>query len=169
MQNWLPVFVVVTALAVVVQMAILVLMYVQFRRTSDQMTRIARDLQARISPILTRLQYLVEDAQPRIIGMMVDVSEIVRTARGQAQRADRVFTEAMDRLRVQLLHADRILTGVLEAIEDSGARVRRTLWEPVHQVSAFVKGVRTGLDFFRSHRRPPDGGATEQQDEGLFI
>lgn len=169
MQNWLPVFVAVTALAVVLQMAILLLLYLQFRRTAEQMARIARDLQSRVSPILMRLQYLVEDAQPRIVGMMTDVSDIVRTARGQAQRADRVFTESMDRLRLQLLHADRILTGVLEAIDDAGARVRRTLWEPVHQVSAFVKGVRTGLDFFRSHRRPADGGTTEQQDEGLFI
>jgi len=30
---------------------------------------------------------------------------------GQAQKIDRVFTDAADRLRGQLVHADRILTG----------------------------------------------------------
>jgi len=40
-------------------------------------------------------------------------------ARGQAQKIDRVFTDAADRLRGQLVQADRILTGTLEAIEDA--------------------------------------------------
>ena len=33
---------------------------------------------------------------------------------------DRLMTEATDRLRGQLVRADRILTGTLEAVEDAG-------------------------------------------------
>lgn len=168
MPSWLAFFVVVTAVAVVLQMGILLGLYLQFRRMNEHTTRIATDLHARITPILSRLQVLMEDAQPRITSMLSDAAEITHVARGQAQKVDRVFTEAADRLRVQLIRADRILTGALEAIEESGSKLRRTLWGPVHEASAFIKGVKTGLDFFRSRHRPDDQGG-ESQDEGLFI
>lgn len=168
MEHWLPFFVAITALAVVLQMAILAAMYLQFRQMNERMTRIATDLQARMNPILSRLQILVEDTQPRITNMVVDATEIVHLARGQAQKMDRVFTEMMDRLRSQLIHADQILAGALEAIDEAGSHVRKTIWGPVHQASAFLKGVKVGLDVLRAQRRPPEH-RSEQQDDGLFI
>ena len=42
---------------------------------------------------------------------MGDTAEITRLARGQAQKVDRVFTEALERLRIQVIRADQILTG----------------------------------------------------------
>ena len=167
MQDWLPFFVAVTALAVVLQMAILAAMYFQIRRMSEQMTRILGDFQSRMNPILTRLQMLMEDTQPRLSGMVADVSEIVHLARGQAQKVDRVFTEAVDRLRVQLIHADQILSGTIEAVEVAGSKIRRTVLGPVQQASALIKGIQAGLEFFRSRGHAREGAA--DQDEGLFI
>lgn len=168
MQSWLPFFVIVAALAIVLQMAILLGMYLQFRQMNERMTRIATDLHARVSPILTRLQVLVEDTQPRLTSIVVDTAEIARLARSQAQKVDRIFTEAADRLRMQLIHLDQILTGALESIEETGSKFRRTVWGPVQRASALIKGVQVGLEFFRSQRRPKDRGG-DQQDEGLFV
>jgi len=168
MQNWLPAFVAITALAVVLQVVILAALYFQFRQFSERWTRLTADFQARVNPILYRLQTLVEDTQPRITSMVADTSEVAHLARAQAQKMDRLFTEAVDRLRVQLIHADQILTGTLESIEEAGAKVRQTIWGPVHKASAFVKGVKFGLEVLRSGRRPPEP-RTEHQDEGLFI
>ncbi len=167
MQDWLPWFVAVTALAVVLQMAILAAMFFQIRRLSEQMTRILGDFQSRMNPILARLQLLMEDTQPRLSSMMADVSEIVHLARGQAQKVDRVFTEAVDRLRSQLLHADQILSGTMEAVEVAGSKIRRTVLGPVQQASALIKGIQAGLEFFRTKGRAREGAA--EQDEGLFI
>ncbi len=168
MESWLPFFVIVTALAVVTQAGILFFMYKQFRQMNQRTTEIATDLHARINPILSRLQVLMEDTQPRISSIVADAAEITHLARSQAQKFDRVFTEATDRLRMQLIHADQILTGALETIEEAGSKVRRTVWGPVQHASAFIKGVKVGLDFFRSQRRPGDRSG-EQSDEGLFI
>ena len=68
------------------------------------------DLNDRAGPILTRVQILLDDTQPKISTMVSDAAHIVYLARGQAQKVDRVFTDAADRLRGQLLHVDRILT-----------------------------------------------------------
>ena len=168
MESWLPFFLVVATVAIVLQMVILAAMYFQVRQTNERLTRALADLQSRVNPILSRLQVLVEDIQPRFTSMVADAAEITHLARSQAQKVDRIFTEAVDRLRVQVIRADQMLTGALETIEDTGARVRRTLWRPMQQASAFIKGVKMGLDVLRAGRRaaqPP----SEQPDEELFI
>jgi len=168
MESWLPFFVIIAAVAIVMQAGILFVLYKQIRQVNEKTARAAAELHAKITPILARLQALMEDTQPRISSMIADASEITHLARSQAQKLDRVFSEAGDRLRLQLIHADQIVSGALETIEEAGSKVRRTVWGPVHQASAFIKGVKVGLDFFRSQRRPAEGRG-EHSDEGLFI
>jgi hypothetical protein len=125
-------------------------------------------MQRRINPVISRLQLLVEEAQPRISSMISDAAEMTHVARSQVQRVDRMVTEAVDRLRMQLVHADQILTGAMEAVEETGTRLRSSVWRPVQSVSALVRGIQTGLEFYRGRRRPANA-PSEQQDEGLFI
>ncbi len=161
-------FVVVATLAIIIQMAILVAMYLQFRETSRQVTRMANDLNTKVGPILVRLNRILEDSQDRIASIVGDAAEITRIARGQAQKVDRVFSEAVERMRLQVIRADQILTAGLEMIEETGTRVRKTVWGPVNQVSAFLKGLKVGLDYIRGQRRTTEPGPTTQ-DEELFI
>jgi hypothetical protein len=170
MQVWLEFFSIVAAIALVVQVVILTALFFQMRRTSENVNRLVGDLQSRVGPILTRVQILLDDTQPKISSMVNDASHIVYLARGQAQKVDRVFTDAADRLRGQLLHADRILTGTLEAVEDAGTRFRSSFWRPLQKATALVQGIKVGLDLLRSRR----GGSRrdeprEQQEEELFI
>jgi hypothetical protein len=170
MQVWLEFFIIVAAIALIVQVAILTALYLQLRRTTENVNRLASDLQSRVGPILTRVQILLDDTQPKISSMVNDASHIVYLARGQAQKIDRVFTDAADRLRGQLVHADRILTGTLEAIEDTGSKFRDSLWRPVRKASALVEGIKVGLDLLRSRRRGSRGDdPREQREEELFI
>lgn len=170
MQTWLAVFIAATAIAVILQTAILAALYFQLSRRLEQSHRILSDLQVRVGPILTRLQILLEDTQPRISDMVSDAAHLVYIARNQAQKVDRIFTDAADRLRGQLVHADRILTGTLEAVEDAGAQFRRSFFGPMQKASALVQGIKVGLDFLRSRRRgnPSREAPVEQEDE-LFI
>jgi len=169
MDSWVvPAFVIVAAAAIVLQALILGAMYLQFRQMNERMTHIATDLHAKLDPILSRLRFLVDDSHGRIVSMATDAAEIAQLARGQAQKVDRVFTEAVDRLRLQIIRADQILTGALEHIEEAGSKLRKSVSGPVEEVAAFVKGVKTGLEFFRGRRRSPER-ARERQDEELFI
>jgi hypothetical protein len=138
------------------------------RRLGKRMEDVVEDLQRRVNPVLSRLQMLVEEAQPRISTMISDAAEITHVARNQVQRVDRVLTEGVDRLRMQLVHADQILTGALETVEETGARIRSSVWRPMQSVTALVRGIQTGLEFYRGRRRHAEG-VTEQQDEELFI
>jgi len=169
MASWvMPLFVIVAAVSLFIQMLIFAAMFMTIRRLGKRMEDVVDDLQRRVNPVLSRLQTLVEEAQPRISTMISDAAEITHLARNQVQRVDRVLTEGVDRLRMQLVHADQILTGALETVEETGARIRSSVWRPVQSVTALLRGIQTGLEFYRGRRRRADG-VTEQQDEELFI
>jgi uncharacterized protein YoxC len=170
MQFWMEFFSIVAAIGLIVQVAILIGLFVQLKRTTETINRTITDLHTRIGPILTRTQILLDDTQPKITSLVDDASHVVYLARVQAQKMDKVFSEASDRLRGQLVRADRILTGTMEAVEDAGTQVRRTILGPVQKASAVVQGIKVGLDFLRARRSRRDNvEETLEQEDELFI
>jgi len=171
MQFWMEFFSIVAAIALVVQVAILVGLFLQLKRTTESINRVVTDLHTRMGPILTRTQILLDDTQPKITNLVEDASHMVYLARTQAQKMDRIFTEAADRLRGQLVRADRILSGALEAVEDAGVNVRRGFLGPMQKITALVHGIRIGLDVLRSrrHSEPDSIGEVLEQEDELFI
>jgi hypothetical protein len=171
MQTWVAIFVVVAAIAIVVQVALLSALFFQMKRTMARLEAFTTDMQARVAPILTRVQLVLDDTQPKISELVADAAHVVYLARSQAQKMDRVFTEASDRLRGQLVTVDRLVTGALETVEDAGTQFRRSVWKPMQKVSAIVTGLKVGLDLLRSRRSPnPRGGDDSvEHEEELFI
>jgi len=164
---------VVVVLALVTQVVMLTALFFTTRRTMQKLEKTVTDLNDRAGPILTRVQIMLDDTQPKISTMVTDAAHIVYLARGQAQKVDRVFTDAADRLRGQLLHLDRILTGTMEAVEDAGTQFRESFWRPMQKASALVQGIRVGLDILRSRRAGAGSSRgdepTAEQEEELFI
>ena len=169
MENWVGL---VVAIALLVQVTILAALFFQTRKTMQQVERTVSDLNNKVSPILTRVQILLEDTQPKISTMVSDAAHVVYLARGQAQKVDRVFTEATDRLRGQLGRADRILTGTLEAVEEAGSQFKHSFWQPVRKASALLQGIKVGIDLLRSRRSSSSSHRDEERsehEEELFI
>jgi uncharacterized protein YoxC len=171
METWVVISVVIAAVAIVFQSCMLVAMFFQMRRTMERVERLTDNLETRVGPILSRVQLLLDDAEPKITEMVADAAHIVYLARGQAQKLDRVVSEASDRLRGQLVAADRILTGALETVEEAGSQFKRGIWKPVQRVSAVVSGIKVGLDFLRSRRAPGRRSSDDpvEHEEELFI
>jgi hypothetical protein len=169
MSGWLQAFIVVAAVAIVVQSAMLVAMFFRIRVAVDQISKVANELQNRMGPILLRVNRILDDSEGRIQSIMSDASEITRVARTQAQKVDRVFTDAIERLRAQIIRADQILTGTLEVIEETGSIFKSTVWRPVQQASALIKGLKVGIDVLRGGGRRSAEAESVTQDEELFI
>lgn len=168
MSGWVEAFIVIAAVSIFVQMCILVAMFVQLRVAATTFTRIGKELQDKIDPILQRTNRILENSEERIASIMSDASEVTRLARSQVQKADRIVTDATDRLQAQIVRTDQILTGTLEVIEEAGSTFRRKVWRPVNQVSAVIKGIQAALEVLGAPRRRRNSEATTQ-DEELFI
>src|ERR1700678_997712 len=169
MSGWVQAFIIIAAIAIVVQMAVLVAMFVQLKMSMQEFTRIANDLQGRVDPILLRVNRILEDSEGRISSVMGDTAEITRLARGQAQKVDRVFTETIERLQIQVIRADQILTGAMEVVDEAGTKFRNTLWGPIRQASAVIEGIKVGLDMLRRQQGGQIESDAASQDEELFI
>ena len=144
MQTTMIIFIIVASIALIVQVGILIALFLQMKRTTESIERVVTDLHSRVGPILTRTQILLDDTQPKIANLVEDASHIVYIAREQAQKVDRIFTDVTDRLRGQLVRADRIVTGTLEAVEDAGSQFRKSFWGPVQKASAVIQGIKIG-------------------------
>ena len=159
---------VVITVAVVLQMLILGGMFFQLRQTGREVHQVVYEMQKKMDPLIFRFSRILENSEEKIANIVSDAAEMTRLARGQAQNIDRVVSEALDRTRSQIIRADAIITGTLEAVEDAGIRLRRNVFGPLQQASAVLKGIRTGIDFIRGQHAARTAGAT-QPDEELFI
>jgi len=168
MSGLVEAFIVIAAIAIIIQAGVMVAMFVVVRNAATESTRVLKELQNRMGPILLRTGRILEDSEDRIHSIMSDAAEITSVARSQAQKVDRVFTEALERLRVQIQRADQILTGALEVIDETGSVLKNKVWRPVQQASAIIKGIKAGLDVLRG-RRGPEQAAGVTEDEELFI
>ena len=172
MESWMVVFVGVLALCILVQTLVLIGMFVMFQNVAKKAQQQAEEFRNRVVPVLSGLQQVIEEVRPHVTNVVANAAEVTNVARMQAQRVDRVMSEAMERLRIQLAHIDQILTGTLETVEEAGSKFRRTVWSPVQSVAAVVRGIQTGLEFYRGSRRRPyevTPDRSEQPDENLFI
>jgi 5-hydroxyisourate hydrolase-like protein (transthyretin family) len=169
MSGWVEAFIVIAAIAIVMQMAVMLAMMLQVKKSLEHFTRLSTDLQGRIDPILSRVNRILEDSEGRISSVMGDTAEITRIARGQAQKIDRVVTDTIERLQIQVIRADQILTGAMEVVDEAGIKFRNTLWGPIRQASAVMKGIKVGLDMLRRHQGGVPETVATSQDEELFI
>ena len=173
MENWIAFFVMIVAIAAAVQAALLAAMFFGLRNAKSRMEQLAEDMHTRVTPALTAIQSLIDETRPHIASVAADAAEITGVAREQVQRADRVVNEGLERLRLQVMRTDQIVTGALDTVEEASTKLRRGVMGPVQSVVAVARGIQTGIDFFRNHRgdrQPPTAEPVpESQDESLFI
>ena len=107
------------------------------------------------------------------------VGDLVEKSRTQVSRADQILRDQMGSLdsmmsdgiqnsRAQLERLDHLVSDVVRKIETTSELMQRGALAPITEVSAVVKGVRAGLQFFFS-RQKTNGAETGGQDEQLFI
>ena len=76
--------------------------------------------------------------------------------------------ELLDKSRSQIVRVDRMVTDLVEKVETTADAVQKGVLGPIQEVSAVVKGVRSGLEFLFSRRRVTNVSEATQ-DEQLFI
>lgn len=167
MPLWLQIFIAVAAAAVTIQTIIIVSALLALRPIATQLSQIATDLQAKVNPVILAAGRILIDSEERLKSIAADGAAMTHTARTQVENVDRVVTDAVEKLRIQIIHTDQMVTGTLEAMEDAGTKVRRSVLTPVNQFSAILKGLKVGLETIRGGRSAHSDGVP--QDEELFI
>jgi len=169
MENLVPLFIIVTAIAVVIQAGILVALFVAVRQTSGRVEALASEVKAKALPTIETAQAMLVELRPRVTEIVANVEYSSRVARAQMERLDATVSDVLDRTRLQVIRADELINRALDRVEETGDMVHRTVVSPIRQLQGLMQGLSAGLEFFLGRkRRPGRDGIGVPQDE-LFI
>lgn len=169
MGSLVPLFIIATAVAVIIQAGILVALFITVRKTSGRVEALATEVKTKALPTMETAQAMLVELRPRVNDIVANVDQSARMARAQMERFDATVSDVVDRARLQVIRADELLNRTLDRVEETSDMVHRTVVSPIRQLGGLVQGLSAGLEFFLGRkRRQPRDGAGVPQDE-LFI
>ncbi len=175
MNTLLIVFIIVTSVAVVIQMAILAALYASTKKTSAKVEALAEDVQKRAAPVLDAAHTLLVDNRDKLDTIVDNVAVSSTTVRNQLERLDTTVTDVVDRTRLQVIRADELVTRTMDRMEETTDLVHHTVISPVRQLAAVIRGATVFMDTFFGRRSKPPAPAREpvrrtaSDEEELFI
>lgn len=169
MPTLVNVFIIVTAVAVVIQAGILVGLFVAVRKTSKRVESLATDVQTKALPTIETAQSMLVELRPHITDIVGNVEDSARMARAQMERLDVTVSDIVDRTRLQVIRADELVNRTMDRVEETSELVHRTVVSPIRQLSGLMTGLSAGLEYFLGRRRRQRGDGVGVPQDELFI
>ena len=172
MQNpeLLTAFIVIAAVAIVIQACILIAMYLAMRKSSERMEAIATEVKSKVLPTVELAQTTLTELRPKLQTITDNVTHSTTLLRSQIERVDATLNDVIDRARLQVIRADELVGRTLDKVEETTDLVHHTVTSPVRKLSGVLAGVSAGMEYLRNHRgrKPRRDGVSVPQDE-MFI
>ena len=166
----LTAFVIIAALAIVIQAGILAGMFFTMKKTSARMEDVAKKVEDRALPVLDSAKTILDDATPRLKEITTNMAEISTRLRGQTERMDATFSDLVDRTHLQVIRVDELVSRTLDKVEETTEMVQSTVITPVKQMSAIMQGLSVAVGAYLGRRRKAAlDQASAVEDEELFI
>lgn len=168
--DWvLTIFVAVTAVAVVIQVTILLAVSKALVQLAKTMDRIQTSFEQEVHPLLRAFNDLVSAMREPTRKILSNLSETTELLRVRAQSADALAADVIERARAEVLRADQLIAGSLEMMTRVTEAVERGVMVPLREITALVAGVRQGVAFFFGRRRAAPAREGAPVEEQLFI
>lgn len=126
-------------------------------------------LQTRVLPALDDAKAMQQDikaflevARPKIETFLDNASRISTTTRASVERMETTVNDAIDRVRLQVIRGDEMLTRTMDRIEETSEKVHHTVMSPVRQVSGIVQALSTGFGSYFQQKRRRNGGPSDE-------
>lgn len=169
MGNLVNVFIIATAIAVVIQAGVMVGLFLTVRETSKRVESLASEVKTKALPTMETAQAMLVELRPRITEIVTNVDHSARMARTQMERLDATVSDVVDRTRLQVIRADELVNRTLDRVEETSDMVHQTVISPIRQLSGLMTGLSAGIEYFlgRKRRQSRDGVGVPQDE--LFI
>jgi len=159
----LTIFVIVAAVALVIQAGMLIGLFI-----------VARSLQAKITEILPDVQNVIgiskrtlESVEKHINKIGATSGAILDVTKQQLAKVDELLIDATTRAKVQMERAEMVLDDAMTRTQQTVSLVQRGVVRPVREVYGVFAGIRTTISHLGRSGRPTVDHATS--DEEMFI
>jgi uncharacterized protein YoxC len=164
----ITIFVVVAAVALVVQMGILFALYKALRQTSERVEGIAGRLEQQAAPVLTTAAAILEDARPKLAEITSNLAETSAVVRAHVAQVGEATGEIVERARLQAARLDEFIVSAARKVEATSELLQHKVFSPMRRIRAIVTALNAGLSFLRSNR-PRRTSGEQVEDEEMFI
>lgn len=168
MDQTLTVVLILIAVAILMQAGAMVGIWLAIKKIPGQIESVRTEVKQRLDPLVQSATELLNESREPVRTITGNLAEISRLLRERSSNVDAALAELVDKSRLQIVRVDQMLSGVVEKVEDTAETVHRQVLVPIREVSAVIKGIRTGLEFLFSRRRTTSVSEATQ-DEQLFI
>lgn len=165
----ITVFVVVAAIAIVMQTVILFVLYKAMRQSSEKVEGIATRLEQQASPVLTTAAAILDDAQPKLAEITTNLAESSATIRANVAQVGLATSEITERVRMQAARMDDFILNAAHKVEATSDLLQEKVFTPMRRVRAIVTAINAGLSFLKSSRPRHRRNEHEVEDEEMFI
>lgn len=167
----ITIFVIIAAVAIVIQMLILLGFALAVRRVMKQALRLRDAAKPWLEPAQRTLRDISDMAAVSKESVRVvaeNASGLSRIARARADSIDAALADIIARTRGQAERADLLIANLMDQVETTVSVWQKAVIRPIQQITAVARGVQTAMDFFTSRRRPPVS-REPAHDEEMFI
>lgn len=173
MNNTVAIFVIVAAVAIVVQMGILIAMFLAMKQAAARMEALAGRMEEQAIPMLATSRAILDDAQPKIAEITANLAESTETVRAHVSQLAEVTGDIVERAHIHAIRMDEFVGLTMDKIETTTEVLQDKVLGPVRRVRAIMQAVNAGLGFLRANRSrkkaTAGGSAIEEEDEEMFI
>jgi ABC-type transporter Mla subunit MlaD len=159
---------VLVSIAVLMQAGAMLGIWLAIRKLPGEVDKVRADIKQRLDPVAQSTLEIINNSREPLRTITANLAEISRMLRDRSSDADRVAAELLDKSRSQIVRLDGMVTDLADKVEDTANSVQKGVLAPIQEISAVVKGVRSGIEFLFKHRRVTNVSEATQ-DEQLFI
>jgi hypothetical protein len=164
----LTVVLVLVAVAILMQAGAMVGIWLAIKNIHREVVGVRADVKQRLDPLAQSVTELLVNSREPVRTITANLAEISRILRDRTSHVDGVVADLVDKSRLQVIRVDQMVSDLVTKVETTADVVQRNVLAPIQEISAVVKGVRSGLEFLFSRRRAPRVSEATQ-DEQLFI
>ncbi|HET7872069.1 MAG TPA: hypothetical protein VFL42_06120 [Terriglobales bacterium] len=169
-------FVIVAAVAILLQMGILFALYRAVKQSTARVEAIAGRMEEQTTPLLASARVILEDSQPKIAEITSNLAESTATLRAHVSQVAEATGEIVERARLHAERVDEFVGNTMDKIENASDLLETRVLGPVRRVRAILSAVNAGLGFLRSRSGPARARAARaghdragHDEEEMFI
>lgn len=162
------VILVLVAIALVVNSALVVIMLVGLGKLGKMMKNEIADIRSSVMPMVYDTRELLSNVSPKIESTADDLSAILHTLRSQSAAFESVGTELVEGLRRQATRMEGMLSGLITTADRTSNAVADSVGGPIRKIAGLLASARAIVETLRAPA-PTVHATPERDNRDLFV
>jgi methyl-accepting chemotaxis protein len=168
--NLAVILIVLMSIFVILQVGILAGLFVSVRKLVTNVEHLRTNLEEKAEPIIADFREILDhskDIARNLRASAENFTSVSGNVKYQIERVSATLEDTTDRARAQISKIDGAVADAVQKFEIVTGAIQRSIYAPVREISAIIRGVSSGLHYLFARRRNQVNEV--HQDEELFI